>query len=698
LLAEKEAEMSDLWVQVDLTLTGNFSTLVNGAPVNDMANVVQTIGGQAYLLSLSTSINFFFNTGPAVYGNGQGGTAINGSADLPDPFVPSNLYYPWAPLIRVTQVLGSYDVSALNDVSATMNDPGGFPNSIGAPFFASVPGGIDAITTLLTISGIGQTITVPTNVSASSYIPNFYAPTITTPEVWSDPNTPAGTKLFTEFATVYYPEYVWVDLGPVPSGSLFTSGADTVNFNGLTSTQQSAVASGADLYHGLGGNDVVTLPSAANYNESLGGAGGTLNWDSTRFFYTGSGPGDTYAVYGSDGSYNIALGAGSDTVTITGNGNSNITAGSGSDTITIDGTGSNSVTIGSGPGTLSISGGGKLLINVSGGTINLDSWSGMLNAPNGNTITAPIFDLGYLSGSVETATMDNASFNISGSFTIGDGGSGTLSAQNNASISAGSYINIGGQDGSVGKVTLDNSTLNDSGPLTVGTSGSGTLDIQNNATVSAATLVIAYLSSGSGTLTIQSGTDVTAGTLDIAFQPGSKGIVSIDNSALDISGPLNGVTVGNGGSGSLTVQNKASMSAGSLDVGYQAGSDGSVRVDNSALDISGPFTVGDGGSGTLTFQNGTTISATDFDIGYQSGSVGNASLDDSKLDISGPVTVGDGGSGTLIEKSGSTITVPGFTVAFQNGSSGSLTVDNSKVTASVGISSGAGDATLTVLV
>jgi probable HAF family extracellular repeat protein len=115
-------------------------------------------------------------------------------------------------------------------------------------------------------------------------------------------------------------------------------------FTSLMPNQQSAIGSGVDLYNGLGGNDVVTLPSVANYSESLGSSGGTLNWDPSQTFSTGSQVGDKYTVRGSDGNYNIALGAGSDTVTINGNGNSDITAGSGSGTITISGTGSNTVT------------------------------------------------------------------------------------------------------------------------------------------------------------------------------------------------------------------------------------------------------------------------------------------------------------------------------------------------------------------
>jgi hypothetical protein len=141
--------------------------------------------------------------------------------------------------------------------------------------------------------------------------------------------------------------------------ALFTTSADSVDFNNLTSAQQAAIAGGANVYNGLGGSDIVTLPSIANYNVSLASAGGTLNWDPSQTFVTGSQVGNNYTVYGSDGSYKVALGAGSDTVAINGNGSSTITAGSGSstiDTITINGTGTNTINLGTEAANITLTG------------------------------------------------------------------------------------------------------------------------------------------------------------------------------------------------------------------------------------------------------------------------------------------------------------------------------------------------------
>jgi hypothetical protein len=102
----------------------------------------------------------------------------------------------------------------------------------------------------------------------------------------------------------------------VPATPLFTLGTDIVSFNNLTASQQALIATGADIYHGLGGNDVVALPDEANYKEIVGN-GVTLGWTDTAAstFYTQSQPGDTYTVNGGDGgneSYFIVEGAGTE--------------------------------------------------------------------------------------------------------------------------------------------------------------------------------------------------------------------------------------------------------------------------------------------------------------------------------------------------------------------------------------------------
>lgn len=151
---------------------------------------------------------------------------------------------------------------------------------------------------------------------------------------------------------------------------LFTPGADTVNFNALTSGQQAAISAAADrtlLYQGRGGSDTVSLPNKANYNDSVGN-GQTLGWTDSAAspFTTGSLAGDIYTVNGGDGNYYIVEGAGTEFITINGNGSSNITAGSGADTVSINGNGNNTVILGSGTTTLKLNGSGLTSVAFAG--------------------------------------------------------------------------------------------------------------------------------------------------------------------------------------------------------------------------------------------------------------------------------------------------------------------------------------------
>ncbi|MCK1590330.1 Ig-like domain-containing protein [Bradyrhizobium sp. 169] len=171
--------------------------------------------------------------------------------------------------------------------------------------------------------------------------------------------------------TLQWTDWVWEQITVQGPTQLFTSTADTVNFNSLLPDQQSAIASGADLYNALGGGDTVTLPNANPTDTSVSLPGTTTTFDLTHSFVLGDKTGDITNIAGSDGSYNIALGAGSDTVTINGAGTTKVAAGSGVDT-------------------LSISGGGTLVVNgnLSGGSATIGANSILeLRGADSGTIT-----------------------------------------------------------------------------------------------------------------------------------------------------------------------------------------------------------------------------------------------------------------------------------------------------------------------
>jgi hypothetical protein len=209
--------------------------------------------------------------------------------------------------------------------------------------------------------------------------------------------------------TFTYYTHIWAEINVVQANNLFTTGADTVNFNALTSDQQQAIANSADTTHGLGGNDFVTLPNSG-----------------TATFYTGSTIADNnYRVIGGNGTYNIFEGAGTEFITINGSGSSNITAGSGADTITISGNGDNNVTIGTGIDIVTISGTGNNTVTDGGA--------------DGVTITQ--FQ-GTLDGT-DPANSDSVDITkpSSGNMIIGDQGTATLDALFTGSVT---FSGIGG--------------------------------------------------------------------------------------------------------------------------------------------------------------------------------------------------------------------------------------------------------------
>jgi hypothetical protein len=169
-------------------------------------------------------------------------------------------------------------------------------------------------------------------------------------------NSP-GTATATANTTVVFP-------------GLFTTGADTVDFNNLTAAQQQAIAAGADTTHGLGGNDNVTLPNSGSAT-----------------FYTGSTASDTnYRVTGGGGNYNIVEGAGTEFISITGGGSSTIYAATGSDTIVINGSGVNTIHLGTATANITLSGSNNNIdFDGHAGTANLFLQKGFQENINGFT-------------------------------------------------------------------------------------------------------------------------------------------------------------------------------------------------------------------------------------------------------------------------------------------------------------------------
>lgn len=96
--------------------------------------------------------------------------------------------------------------------------------------------------------------------------------------------------LYREWDTVSWTDYQWARVGAWQEDTLFTLGADRVDFNALTEDQELLLA---DRDDGLGGNDQVTLENGRD-----------------NVFTTGDRPGDNYQIVGGDRSDYVILGDG----------------------------------------------------------------------------------------------------------------------------------------------------------------------------------------------------------------------------------------------------------------------------------------------------------------------------------------------------------------------------------------------------
>ena len=210
--------------------------------------------------------------------------------------------------------------------------------------------------------------------------------------------------------TFKYYDYVWIPI----YDTWFTSSFETVNFNKLTSFQQSAVEGGADLYNALGGGDNITLPDANPGDTTIVIPGTNRTFDLTRNLFLGDHAGETTMVSGGSGSYNVALGAGHDIVDIEGDGNSHVVGGEGLGSVTFKGNGNDSIDVGTGEISATLLGGGQTTFNFTAQRETLDlfasSYTGSIQLSGlqlGDTIDLHNVFISKLDATAPTLTFFN---------------------------------------------------------------------------------------------------------------------------------------------------------------------------------------------------------------------------------------------------------------------------------------------------
>ncbi|HEX5481190.1 MAG TPA: hypothetical protein VFZ08_01035 [Terriglobia bacterium] len=321
-------------------------------------------------------------------------------------------------------------------------------------------------------------------------------------------------------------------------------------------------------------------------------------------------------------------------------------------------------------GTVVINNGETKWINNGDLTVG-ENGLGILTIAHGSRVSS---DTGTISaqstslGSTVTVIGNGALWDIGSDLTVGKAGSGNLNVEEsgvviNAANSQTSQAILGDEAGSDAIVTVSgtNSRWTDGGDLTVG-------------------------NSGVGSLTISAGGSVTDVAGDIGSQLDSLGRVFVGGSDRHGTGALwnntAGLTVGDQGDGTLTIQYKAQVESADGTVGGEATGSGQVTINSAQWNIHGDLTVGDKGKGMLGILQGGKATDAAGDVGSELNSQGTVTVA-GLWQNSADLTIGDSGSGTMTVNGSGSVTNTDGDIAANLGSTGRVAVQGNGSTSSI---------------
>lgn len=264
------------------------------------------------------------------------------------------------------------------------------------------------------------------------------------------------------------------------------------------------------------------------------------------------------------------------------------------------------------------------------------------------------------SGSV-TVDGPSSTWTNTGLLNIGGGGQGQLRLANGGKLINTGTITVGHGAGSAGSSLILNgagSALQNNGALFVGNFGSASLSLINKASLTTDGAII-------GRHTV-----ATATISDLQSQ-WTTGELLVGGDSSDPSSPF--------GSGTLTIQNKASVTSTSARLGDVAGATGQVNINGvgSTWTVnSGNLQIGASGTGTLRLQNGGLLNTQHAILGQNAGANGTAYLSEqgSTWTAAGNIYVGNAGTGTLSITQGAKASSLAGYVGTQQGSNSSVTI------------------------
>lgn len=373
-------------------------------------------------------------------------------------------------------------------------------------------------------------------------------------------------------------------------------------------------------------------------------------------------------------------------------------------------------------------------LSFGGGTLNTTA-----NITTGRAVT--------LAGAGTLLTDAGTTLTLSGAMTgigaLTKSGTGTLLLTGNATHSGGTtiaagtlQIGNGGTTGSIAGNIVNNGALifNRSNALLYAGSVSGTGTLTQNGTgtttMTGTSTYTGTTSVDAGKLVLQSGGQINGtSNFNVATVAGVSAEAVVDGPGSRIVAGLGISSVGNSGTGTLTVQNGGSASFGTLVVGANAGSDGTLSIvgQNSLVITTGGATqaIGFGGTATLNILDGGKMVAGGSDgikVGVSADSTGTITVSGarSQWDVTaaldarrGSVTVSNGGLVTagsasfagvangladlIVTGAGSRFETTGaLTIASNATATGSVTITDGGVVEVGTLAMGAGNAVLNI--
>jgi len=205
-------------------------------------------------------------------------------------------------------------------------------------------------------------------------------------------------------------------------------------------------------------------------------------------------------------------------------------------------------------------------------------------------------------------------------------------------------VTVGTSTSSPARFTLNAGTLNSTNTLFLGDGGHGSVTLVNGATLNVPSIVFGAATGGRGDLTVGNAASLTLSGTTVIGELGSGSIV-VEGGSLT----LQAVEIGQFGSGSLNVDESgtAIIQSGDVKLGLNAGVSGAMTIQSGTLTLPGSLFVGVNGTGRLRTDGGTMTVAGNLYLGSGATSSGNWDLDTNEttvVSVSNNIIVGSRGT------------------------------------------------------